>query len=444
MGKDILIPFATPSEALGVVAFCCLLLAIPAWLGYWYGCRRAPLWRRAMSHLPVGVTIFNQGVQREPLFKNDLAMAFEILLGPGSLDRVLSECERDPHYTAVLDFRNRETLKVQVHPLKGYKRGRVLTLWPQEDGELWREAMTRLPIGVMVFNNGTLNQPFFKNDRANGLLEQIEQDAFERILQECRQAPQYAALIGRRDEGTVSVHACALDQHNRGLVLTLRNKEPDRLSHLGHEFLTPLSTIQLNLELANTEDEAIRTHNLGVARNEVQRLMRLVDDLLLLSHIDAGLPVQRQITEIADVILEAMDQLKEKARSRGVTLEIKPADIPAPIAIVPDEWKRVFLNLIGNAIKYHDKHGFVRVMIETDVSMLSIKVIDNGPGIPADETELVFRERFRGEARRRDVEGGSGLGLAITRKIVERHGGAIKCTETAGGGATFTISLPLE
>nr|MCU0493533.1 sensor histidine kinase [Chloroflexaceae bacterium] len=158
--------------------------------------------------------------------------------------------------------------------------------------------------------------------------------------------------------------------------------------------------------------------------------------------LEAGQPLQRRPTNLAAVAEETVLSLLEKADVRQITLNLNAAPaLPRP-PLDRDAWKQVFLYLLDNGIKYGRVGGNVTVGLSQEAGALQISVADDGPGIPADEVPHLFSEFFRGENQRQSS--GSGLGLAIVRRIVERHGGTIRCESTPGVGTTFTINLPLD
>jgi signal transduction histidine kinase len=256
----------------------------------------------------------------------------------------------------------------------------------------------------------------------------------------------------------IQAEAWALGYKPRGVGLALRNtaqehEQQQRLAvnyqkfihTLSHELLTPLATIKVHLGNAagsNHEVGSDRRQILQVAGTETERLIRLVSNLLILSRLESGQPLQRRLTKINRVVEDAIYQLREQARTRRVSLEIE-SDQDLPRVPIDDEiWRQLFLNLIDNGIKYGRVEGTVRVEIRRQPAGLYLTIADDGPGIPPDDLPHLFEELFRGESSRH--VGGSGLGLAIVRRIVTQHGGQINCTSEPGRGTTFHITLPLQ
>ena len=205
-----------------------------------------------------------------------------------------------------------------------------------------------------------------------------------------------------------------------------------------HELRSPLTNMRTELEVAqrlpdDSDWPAISADVLA----DVERLSRLVDDLLLLARSDDGMPVGRPgSARLADIDLDVLvaDVL---ARHPGITYE-RP-DAPVAATVEPDAIGRVVANLVDNAVRHAQAE--VRVTVAEDGAYRLITVTDDGPGIPPGDRERVF-DRFTrlDDARARDA-GGSGLGLAIVRELVRRHGGTITLGD-ASPGLRVEVRLP--
>ncbi len=321
---------------------------------------------------------------------------------------------------------------------------------------LWRAVLAQLPLGVVIFNQR--RRELFKNDRARPLLKELDLGMLERVHQASSQGSFYSAAVHRRDGGLIQIEAWALGDKPRGVGLVLRDTAQEHeqqqrtavnyqkfIHTLSHELLTPLTTIKVHLGNAVGNDNEMgpdRRQVLQVAGTETERLIRLVSNLLILSRLESGHPLQRRLTKINRAAEDAIYQLREQAKTRRVSLELE-ADQDLPRLQLDDEaWRQLFLNLIDNGIKYGQAGGTVRVEIRQQPSGLYLTIADDGPGIPPDDLPHLFEELFRGGSSRH--VGGSGLGLAIVRRIVIQHGGQINCTSEPGRGATFHITLPTE
>ena len=215
------------------------------------------------------------------------------------------------------------------------------------------------------------------------------------------------------------------------------------IADVGHELRTPLTVIKGNVDLMRrmgySDDESLE----GI-ENEVDRLTRLVGDLLLLAQAESGkLPLDRRLVELDTLVLEAMQQMRVLARDR---LNLHLGDIDQVLVCGDrDRLKQVLVNLIGNAIKYTPKEGEVVVGLGKVNNQAQLTVRDTGPGIPEEDLPYIFERFYRGEkSRTRSRDGkGFGLGLSIAYWIVRNHDGRIEVNSKLEQGTTFCVWLPL-
>ncbi len=198
-----------------------------------------------------------------------------------------------------------------------------------------------------------------------------------------------------------------------------------------HELRSPLATIGAGLELLQNSDPG----TVVALRGETQRLGRLVDDLLLLARADErGLQPRRDEVDL-DEIVEA-----ERARpcEDGVRTEVRAAHV----RVVGDRGQlmRVLRNLVDNAHRHARSRVVVTLGREGDHAVLD--VVDDGPGVPADDRVRIFERFVRLDDARARADGGSGLGLAIVAEVVAAHGGLVRVEDAPGGGAMFRVRLP--
>lgn len=243
--------------------------------------------------------------------------------------------------------------------------------------------------------------------------------------------------------------ASALD----GLIDRLAAAESDRarletarsrfLAAIGHDLRSPLTVLRSGLEavedgIIDEVDELV-----GTLLREVDLLGSLVEDLFLLARIEShGLQLRHDRLDLAELADEAAEAVTHLARRRGVTIVVS-----APHGIPVDgdarELGRVLRNLLDNAVRHTPDDSTVRVVLD-DVSRagnVTVTVLDEGPGFPADRLEVLFSSFVRGtQARARDG-GGAGLGLAIARGLVEAHGGRISAAP--GPGGRIDVQLPV-
>jgi signal transduction histidine kinase len=188
-----------------------------------------------------------------------------------------------------------------------------------------------------------------------------------------------------------------------------------------------------------TDDESIE----GI-ESEVDRLTRMVGDLLLLAQAESGkLPLDLRQVEVDTLLLEVIQQMQVLAKNR-LTLTLGEFD-QVQVCGDRDRLKQVLVNLIGNAIKYTHRGGEVIIGLGKTEERVKIIISDNGPGIPPEELPYIFERFYRGEkSRTRSKDGkGFGLGLSIAYWIVRNHGGTIDVSSRVPQGTTFCVWLPL-
>lgn len=210
------------------------------------------------------------------------------------------------------------------------------------------------------------------------------------------------------------------------------------LASVSHDIRTPLTTIRaLAHELAQNGDERAYT-----IVEEADRLNRLVADLLDLSSINAGaLPMQSEIVAAEDVIGAALQRLSgvpgadriQISLGNGATLAVGRFDLRHVL--------RILVNLLENALKYSPLPSPVQVDVRTDGKLLTLAVLDRGPGVPATEAERIFEPFYRRPGAQPDSPG-TGLGLAIARQLARAQGGEVEYEPRSGGGSVFLLHLP--
>jgi signal transduction histidine kinase len=217
------------------------------------------------------------------------------------------------------------------------------------------------------------------------------------------------------------------------------------VSTVSHELRTPLTSVKGYLEaiLAGEAGELNpdqREYAEIVYRNST-RLQELVDDLLVLSRVDAGeLVLRRERFDLVDALRQVREEQGPRATENGLVLAL---DAPASLPVTADRRRieQTIGNLVSNGIKYGADGYEVRVTAFAGEDEVTVEVVDHGVGIPATELSRIG-ERFFRASTAGEVQG-SGLGLAISREIVARHGGSLEVESVEGSGSTFRIRLPL-
>jgi PAS domain S-box-containing protein len=231
-----------------------------------------------------------------------------------------------------------------------------------------------------------------------------------------------------------------------------RETELDRMKSefvatVSHELRTPMTSVKaaLGLLLAGAAGpvDGPQQELLEVAHNNVDRLIRLINDILDISRLESGrLELRTRPVQIDELITGAARELESVRSQREITLKLALLPDPPPVLADPDRIIQVLVNLLGNAYKFTGESGTVTVRTYADGRDLYVQVEDTGPGIAADQVEAIFERFQRGAAAARS-SGGTGLGLAISRALVQQHKGRIWAESESGRGAVFTFTLPL-
>lgn len=212
------------------------------------------------------------------------------------------------------------------------------------------------------------------------------------------------------------------------------------LADVSHELRTPLTTIRGNVDLMRRMGGADDV-SLNDIEAELERMTRLVNDLLLLARADVGsLPIAQEVVALDTVLLEVYRQVK--TLETGVEVRLEEVD-QVQLLGDADRLKQLILNLVDNAVKYTPAGGEVYVSLTKNGGFAQLTVRDTGIGIPEEDIPFIFDRFYRVDKARTRAHGGSGLGLSIARWIVEVHDGDIEVTSQVGEGTTFIVRLPL-
>ena len=215
-------------------------------------------------------------------------------------------------------------------------------------------------------------------------------------------------------------------------------------ANASHELQTPLTILRGELEVtlrsARAPEEYLAT--LKSALEEIDRISRLVEGLLLLSRADAGvLRMDRRPVDMAELVEEVYWRLKVLADSRSVQLQVEELE-PVGIAGDRERLRQLLVNILENAIKYTASGGRVAVTLRREGDSVCVQVSDTGIGIRAEDRERIFQPFYR--TPQALAETGVGLGLSIAKSIVDLHGGSIEVLSNSGEGSTFRIILPVK
>jgi two-component system sensor histidine kinase ChvG len=214
-----------------------------------------------------------------------------------------------------------------------------------------------------------------------------------------------------------------------------------------HEMKNPLASLRSAVEgLERVSDPALRARLLAIVGDDIRRLDRLITDISEASRLDAQLSRAKfEAIDMGALVTALLDQRAARGVERGVQLRFDRGADPAIVAGEGARLERVVENLIDNALSFSPEGGVVAIAMRREADMLVLQVDDDGPGVPEDAREAVFR-RFQSIRPASEAFGQhSGLGLAIARTIVEAHQGSITAESRGNGmdGARFVVRLPL-
>jgi len=220
------------------------------------------------------------------------------------------------------------------------------------------------------------------------------------------------------------------------------------VSTISHELRTPLTSIAGSLTLisggAAGEVPTKVARLVGIARQNSERLIRLINDILDLEKAEAGkLEFQFSVRSIRAEVASVAEFNRGFAQSLGVAIDLEDGD-DADVFIDSDRLTQVLTNLISNAAKFSPPGGTVRIRIEREGPGARVTVSDNGPGIPAEFCTRIFQKFAQADGSDSRAKGGTGLGLSIAKTITEKLGGRIGFDTAPGKGTSFYIVLPLH
>jgi two-component system OmpR family sensor kinase len=231
-----------------------------------------------------------------------------------------------------------------------------------------------------------------------------------------------------------------------GRALSARQASEEKVRRFvadaSHELRTPLASIRGYAELTRRSGaelpEDVR-HSLNRIESEATRMTALVEDLLLLARLDEGRELEHAQVDLSRIVVDAVSD----AHAAGPD-HIWDIDIPeVPVEVVGDQARlhQVVVNLLANARVHTPAGSTVQVVLEQSEESVQLRVIDNGPGIPADQMPELFERFTRGDVSRTRATGSTGLGLAIVNAVVHAHNGSVSVSSEPGK-TQFTVTLP--
>lgn len=284
-------------------------------------------------------------------------------------------------------------------------------------------------------------------------LEYIEE------IEECVNSPDdFYTEIKVKDKDTryisLSTYPIVKDSSPIGQLLVFRditsfvnveNMRKNFVANVSHELRTPLTSISGFVETLKIKklDEETREKVLDIIEFETERLVKLINELLDLSKIESIKDV-RNLSKvyIEDDIHDVLKLLEPQINNNKLSIELNIEDMLNPIHGDKELFRRLFMNLVENSIKYNNLGGYIKINISNYENGIMLIVEDSGIGIPEEDLPLIFERFFRVDKSRSNNREGTGLGLAIVKHIVSYFGGSIDVESQMGQGSRFIVKLP--
>lgn len=278
---------------------------------------------------------------------------------------------------------------------------------------------------------------------SQGAVLHVEDELFWKRDGSCFPADYTSTPIRNAQDEILGAVVSFMDITERRAVERMKD---EFVSMVSHELRTPLTSIRGALGLLSTgrldQQKEKWDRMLSIAVSNTDRLVRLIDDILDLERMESGrVTMARRICSVADLMSQAADLMRLMAEKKSIRLQVSALE--DRIWGDPDRILQVLTNLMSNAIKFSPEGGSVRLSAAHEGDFVNFQVEDDGRGIPATFTKMIF-ERFKQvDASDSREKGGSGLGLAICQSIVKQHGGRIWVESEVGKGSRFSFSIPV-
>lgn len=253
-------------------------------------------------------------------------------------------------------------------------------------------------------------------------------------------AGEYGRLVSATSQDEVGDLARAFNAMAAELAAVDRMRR-DLVANVSHELRTPISALRAQLENLVDGVAAPEPEVLATMLRQVERLGRLVEQLLDLSRLESGaVPLQRRRFEVAPLLEDVVEESRAVTSTSIVTVTV---DEPGLATYAdPERVHQVVANLVHNAVRHNPDGGTVEVRARRLGTGVEIAVSDDGPGIPLEDANRVFERFYRADSARTASDGGAGLGLAIARWIVDLHGGEIHPEPRSPHGCRMVVRLP--
>ena len=271
----------------------------------------------------------------------------------------------------------------------------------------------------------------------------LEASISEQQYQQALQALIYV-LLGVSAVGLLAATAISgvLARRALGPIQGALRRQRDFVADAAHELRTPLAIQRTAMEVGLAADAIAEQHDaIEQSLKQNVHLARLVDNLSLLARADSGaVTLERAPVDLAHLVSESATGVAMLAEERGVRLQVNAPE-GTPVLGDAGRLRQLLLILLDNALRFTPVDGAITVCVSREGGQARLQVRDSGPGIAPADLPRLFERFYRADKAR--SSGGTGLGLAIGRWIAEAHGGHIAAANAPGGGAAFTVTLPL-
>ncbi len=215
----------------------------------------------------------------------------------------------------------------------------------------------------------------------------------------------------------------------------------DLVANVSHELRTPIAALQVHLENLVDGVETADPETLQTMLDQTIRLGRLVEQLLDLSRLEAGVvPLDIREYDVESMLTGAVRESRLARPDASIEVAVEPPGLHGVGDV--ERLHQVVANLVENALRYSPNEGCVEVRASRAPDGVVLEVLDEGPGIAPADAERVFERLYRTDAARSSQQGGAGLGLAIARWVVDLHGGSIRAEERSPHGCRMVVAIP--
>jgi PAS domain S-box-containing protein len=261
--------------------------------------------------------------------------------------------------------------------------------------------------------------------------ERGELAGFAKLLRDRTDVREQHETLGNR------VAALAAESHQKDVFL----------STLSHELRNPLAPLANALEIIRLSGPTTPhvAYALSVIERQTELLRRLVDDLLDMARIGAGkVQIRREPVVLGELLERSIETLRAQIEARRHHVDLIQPETAIRVEADPARLMQVFVNLVGNAVKYTSDGGRIWVKATTEGGEAVVRVADQGLGIPPEMLPRIFELFTQVESSRPYAQGGLGIGLSVVKNLVDLHGGSVQVrSEGLGKGSEFTVRLPL-